>query len=107
MIVAGCVSRIVLNYLALKSFDFEVHDQYYSRHMRTKFHIYVFITMTGFDTSAGGLIVPDRITRSIVSVSALTWFILYLRVYYYDWFDTSAGGLIVPDRIIRSVVFRH
>jgi hypothetical protein len=25
--------------------------------------------------SAGGLIVPDRITRSVVSVSALTWFI--------------------------------
>ena len=47
MIVAGCASRIVLHYLPLKSFSFDVHDECYSRNVRTKFDIYVFITMTG------------------------------------------------------------
>jgi len=47
LIVAGCASGIVLNYLPLKSFGFEVHDECYFRHVRTKFDIYVFITMTG------------------------------------------------------------
>ena len=47
VIVAGCASQIVLDYLALKSFGFEVHGECYSRHMRTEFDIYVFITMTG------------------------------------------------------------
>jgi hypothetical protein len=47
VIVAGCASRIVLNYLPLRSFCFEVHDECYSRHVPTKFDIYVFITMTG------------------------------------------------------------
>jgi hypothetical protein len=32
------------------------------------------------DTSAGGLIIPDRIIRSVVSISSLTWFIIYLLV---------------------------
>ena len=31
----------------------------------------------------------------VVSISTLTWFIIYLRLYYYHWFDTSAGGLLV------------
>jgi hypothetical protein len=47
VIVAGCASRIVLHYLPLKSFSFDVHDECYSRNVRTKFDIYVFITMTG------------------------------------------------------------
>ena len=47
MIVPGCVSRIVLNYLVLTSFGFEVHDECYSRHVRSKLDIYIFITMIG------------------------------------------------------------
>jgi hypothetical protein len=39
VIVAGCVSRIVLYYLALQSFGFEAHDECYSRHVRTKLDI--------------------------------------------------------------------
>jgi hypothetical protein len=33
-----------------------------------------------------------------------TYYIWYLRFYYYHWGDTSAGGLLVPDDIIRPVV---
>jgi hypothetical protein len=40
-------SRIVLYYLALKSFGFEVHDECYSRYVGTKFDNYVFITVIG------------------------------------------------------------
>jgi hypothetical protein len=41
---------------------------------------YVFITITGVDASAGGLLVPEGITRPVISVSARTWFIRY--IYY-------------------------
>ena len=45
------------------------------RVVRTKFDIYVFITIT----SAGGLLlVPEGIIRPVVSYSALTWFIRYI-----------------------------
>ena len=64
----------MLNYLPLKSLCFDVHDEFYSRHVRTKFDIYVFHYYDCIDTSAGGLIVPDHIIRSVVSVSVLTWF---------------------------------
>ena len=30
------------------------------------------------DTSAGGLLVPEGIIRTVVSASALTWFIRYI-----------------------------
>jgi hypothetical protein len=46
VIVVGGASRIVLNYLPLKSFGFDVHDEGYSRNVWTEFDIYVFITMT-------------------------------------------------------------
>jgi hypothetical protein len=47
--------------------------------------------------------VPEGIVRHVVSVSVLTWFIIYLRFYYYH-IDTSAGGLLVPEDIVRHVV---
>jgi hypothetical protein len=45
VIVAGCSSRIVLSYMPLKSFRFEVHDEGYSRNVRANFDIYAFITV--------------------------------------------------------------
>ena len=39
------------------------------------FNIYVFITITEVDTSAGGLLVPEGIIRPVVSASALIRFI--------------------------------
>jgi len=30
----------------------------------------------------------------VVSISTLTWFIIYLSLYYYRWVDTSTGGLL-------------
>jgi hypothetical protein len=41
--------------------------------VRTKFDIYVLITITG-----GELLVPDGIIRPVVSVSALAWFIRHM-----------------------------
>ena len=32
------------------------------------------------DTSAGGLFVPEGIVRPVPSISALTWFIIYISV---------------------------
>ena len=47
--------------------------------MRTKFDIYVLITIT-----RGELLVPDGIIRPVVSVSALTWFIRYIVIEIYS-----------------------
>jgi hypothetical protein len=43
---------------------------------------------------------PPGYHPPVVSVSVLTWFIRYLRFYYYHWVDSSAGGLLVPRGII-------
>jgi hypothetical protein len=41
-------------------------------------YIYVFYYVHWFDTSAGGLLVPDGIIRPVVSASALTLFTRYI-----------------------------
>ena len=33
-----------------------------------------------FDISAGGLLIPEGITRPLVSISKLTWFITYIFI---------------------------
>ena len=35
------------------------------------------------DTSAGGLLVPEGIIQTVVSVSILTWFIRYINFFKY------------------------
>ena len=57
-----------------------VLDEGYSRNVaRTKFYIYVFITITE-STSAGGLFVPECTIRPVISASALTWFVTYIVI---------------------------
>ena len=66
--------------------------------MHTKFDIYVFIAITGgVDTSAGGLLVLEGIIRSVVSVSALTWFIRY--IYYWN-FQLLNNVIIKETKVI-------
>ena len=45
--------------------------------IRTLFWYLRFYYYHWVDTSAGGLLVPEAITRPVVSASALTWFIRY------------------------------
>ena len=41
------------------------------------------IDISWFDTSTGGLLVPEGIIGTVVGVSALTWVIKY--IYYWNW----------------------
>jgi hypothetical protein len=54
------------------------------------------------DDALGRLLVSEGFIRPVVSVSVLTLWIRYLRVYH--WVDTSAGRLLVSEGIIRPVV---
>jgi len=48
-----------------------MHPAYYVRYLNLYYYHWV-------DTSASGLLVPESITRPVVSVSELTWFIRYI-----------------------------
>jgi hypothetical protein len=66
-----------LNYFGFGS------DEGYSRKARmlTKLDIYVFSTITVVDTSAGGAVVPESITRPENGASAPTCFFKYFFFY--------------------------
>ena len=53
------------------------------------------------DTTAGGLLVPEDITCSVVSVSALTWFMRY-SYFLYLWFLNDAIIIITKELLPRA-----
>ena len=82
-----------------------------------------FVSAQCFDTSTGGLLVPEDIIRPMFRY--LCWWTISPRGYYppnvsipllvdyqsqkilsAQYFDTSAGGLLVPEDIIRPI-FRY
>ena len=59
--------------------------------VRTKFDIYVFISITGSILLLVDYLVFDDIIRPVVSASALTWFIIY----FYYWNLQFLNNVIV------------
>jgi uncharacterized integral membrane protein len=98
-------SQTLLNYLAFQSFNLERTWWSLSqkRVVRTKFNINVFffIAISGSVPLLGGLLVPEVITHSVVSVSALPWFIKYI----YYWNLQFLNNVIISKRRISSI--RH
>jgi len=59
-----------------------------------KFDIYFRITI---DISAGGLLVPERVFRTVLSFSALAWFIRYIYIEIYPILCTIPKTSCIGD----------